>query len=132
MKKGVVLFGFVICFLGFSFVQIPVKKLIGHWGTTKDMSFVGPGDTLNFEKKKYDPLFYSTPKYKSGIEFTKDTLFKEYHNIGANVEEDNIFYHNERYFFESDSVINVKGVSRNFKFKILLVTGKKLSIKILP
>ena len=131
MTKRIVLLLFVICLFGVAFVQIPVKKIIGHWGSLKDMSFAGPGDTMNFEKKKYDPAFYSLPKYKSGIEFTVDTLFKEYHNIAANADEDNIFYHNEKYYFVSDSIVEVKGVSREFKFKILQVTGKKLSIKIL-
>ena len=125
---GVLMF----CLLLFAFVPIPAKKLIGHWGTLKDMSFAGPGDTLNFEKKKYDPLFYTGLKYKSGIESTSDTLFKEYHNIGANAEEDNVFYHNEKYYFESDSVIQVKGYSRTLRYKILNVSSKKLSLKILP
>ncbi len=77
-------------------------------------------------------MLYTQEKYRSGIEFTADTLFKEYHNIGAAVDADNIFYHNEKYYLESDSVIEVKGISRAFKFKIIQLTGKKLSIKILP
>src|ERR1051325_1873044 len=116
----------------FSFVQVPPKKLIGNWVSTKDISFGAPGDTLHFEKKKYSYELYTWGKFPSGIEFKEDSTFAEYHNINCSEESDEVFYHDERFRFVSDSVIEVKGYARSFRWKILSVNSKKLSLKILP
>jgi hypothetical protein len=116
----------------FSFVQVPVKKLIGNWVSTKDISFGAPGDTLRFEKKKYSYELYTWGKFPSGIEFKEDSSFAEYHNINCSEESDEVFYHDERFHFVSDSVIEVKGYARSFRWKVISVSSKKLSLKILP
>ena len=115
-----------------SFIPLPVKKLIGNWVSLKDISFTGPGDILDFEKKKYSYELYASGKFPSGIEFKADSTFAEYHSISGSEEPDEVFYHDEHYLFTSDSTVEVKGYSRNFRFKVLELTSKKLSIKILP
>ena len=129
--KGVYLFiGFGVMLM--SLAPIPVKKLIGNWVSVKDISFAAPGDTLNFEKKKYAYEIYTWGKFPSGIEFKADSTFTEYHNINCSEESDEVFYHDERYLFTSDSIFVVKGYARNLSFKVLALSSKKLSLKLLP
>lgn len=109
----------------------PVKKLFGHWISATDLSYTGPGDVVNFDKKKYDYKLYKNPLYHSGIAFSEDSVFVEYHNVQTG-DSDNVFYQNERYLLGADSIVDVNSYSRHFKFKVLLVNSKKLSIKILP
>jgi hypothetical protein len=109
----------------------PVKKLFGHWISATDLSYTGPGDVVSFDKKKYEYKLYKDALYHSGIAFTEDSVFVEYHNVQTG-DSDNVFYQNERYLLGADSIVDVNSYSRHFRFKVLLVNSKKLSIKILP
>jgi hypothetical protein len=115
-----------------SFVQVPVKRLVGNWVSVKDVSFAAPGDTLSLEKKKYSYEIYTWGKYPSGYAFRADSTFTEYHNIMCSEESDEVFYHDEKFRFVSDSIIEVKGYARDFKLKILAVSSKKLTLQLLP
>jgi hypothetical protein len=119
------------CFL-LSFEQIPVKKLLGNWVSKQDVSLASPDDTITFEKKKYSPQLFTQPGYFSGFTFREDSTFTEYHSIVNDPGTDNVFYPGERFVLVSDSIIEVKGYSRNFKFRIISLASKKMSIKLIP
>jgi hypothetical protein len=132
LKKALVIVSLFVGSILASFVQIPVKKVVGNWVSKKDISLVSPEDTIFFEKKKYSPELFSQPGYFSGFMFREDSTFTEYHSIVNDPGTDNIFYPGEHFVFIGDSLIEVKGYSRDLKFRIIALASKKMSIKLVP
>ncbi len=60
------------------------KKLIGNWVANTDLYSIETGDTIHFEKTKYNYDLYTWGKYPSGIEFKSDQPAKT--NICASYE----------------------------------------------
>ena len=111
---------------------------MGHWATNDDMGWneagdtLGVGDTLTFTKMKFDEkLYHWGGGYLSGIEFKPDSQFTQYQNVMCSDETDTKVGFQEKYFFIKDSIVEVKSILRDFRFKILYVDSKKLRIKIL-
>jgi hypothetical protein len=114
------------------------KKISGHWITNDFMGMYGAGDTLGindtitFTKVKYDDKFYHWGGGAgSGMEFKGDSGFAQYQNVLCSDESDTKVGYDEKYFFASDSIIEVKSDLRDFKFRILKVDGKKLVIRVM-
>jgi hypothetical protein len=135
-----ILFTLIISILLLSFITqgSNAKKIMGHWATNDFMGYykegdtLGTGDTVTFSKIKFDTKFYYwAGGYMSGIEFKADSQFTQYRNVGCSDESDIKIGVDEKYFFCSDSIVEVKSILRDFRFKILYLTSKKLSIKIL-
>lgn len=126
----VILLLFVSLFV-FSFTFPISKKIQGHWISKGCISFSSSGDTILFEKKKYDRTLYvwGGGAY-SGVEFNSDNTFVEHFNVSCSDESDDAKFHGE-YHFKSDSIVEVKGDKRSFRFKVLTLNSKKMSIKIL-
>jgi hypothetical protein len=125
-------------FLSFNTSAQIAEKIYGHWATNDFMGYyeegdtLGFGDTVTFVKVKFDSkLYYWAGGYLSGIEFKADSAFTQYRNVGCSDESDIKIGYNEKYFFVTDSMIEVKSIVRDFRFKILYIDSKKLSIKIL-
>lgn len=111
------------------------KKLTGHWitndfmGRYEEGDSLGLGDTIHFTKAKYDEkLYHWGGGAQSGIEFKGDSNFTQYQNVLCSDETDTKIGYDEKYFFVSDSVIEVKSELRHFKFKIQYLDSKKLII----
>ena len=115
------------------------KKIAGHWVTNDFMGMyeegdtLGRGDTITFTKAKYDDkLYHWGGGVMSGVQFKGDSGFTQFQNVNCSDETDTrIAGGDERYFFLSDSVVEVRSILREFKFRILKVDSKTLSIKIL-
>jgi len=114
------------------------RKIMGHWATNDFMGeyeegdTLGTGDTVNLEKIKFSEKFYHWGGgYLSGIEFKADSQFTQYRNVLCSDETDTKVGFEEKYYFISDSVVEVKSVLRKFRFKILRADSKKLSILII-
>jgi len=111
---------------------------MGHWATNDFMGeyeegdTLGTGDTVNFEKVKFnEKLYHWGGGYLSGIEFKADSQFAQYRNVLCSDETDTKVGFEEKYYFISDSVVEVKSVLRKFRFKIIKADSKKLSILII-
>jgi hypothetical protein len=93
---------------------------------------LGVGDTINFDRVKFDEkLYHWGGGWMAGIEFKPDSQFHQYINVLCSDESDvEIGYGEDRYFFTGDSTVEVRLSLRDFQFKILYVDSKKLSIRI--
>jgi hypothetical protein len=111
---------------------------MGHWATNNFMGYyeegdtMGMGDTVTFTKVKFNSKFYYWGGgYLSGMEFKPDSAFTQYQNAGCSDESDIKIGFDEKYFFIHDSMVEVRSILRDFRFKILSVNSKKLSVKII-
>lgn len=105
------------------------KKLLGHWISAENaISFMDPGDTITFYKKKYDRKNYLWGGGAlAGIEFGKDSTFAEHENVMCSDETSDMF-NSGRYTYYADGKIELTDDDSTYCLRIVSMSSKKLVI----